>query len=165
MKMPIATSLSLTLALGCASASPSSSLQPVELDNGTIVQLVGLGTVAFPGGEVGLLITYVTGLPLEGLPLDNVPLNDEARFVWWEFLPELRRHGFSQGLLQALPRAPAPGDMQGRTWAACVADSGETLWLNLYGELSEADAAASRKCARSTATFTGKPTLRITPVR
>ena len=160
MKVAIALSVALLFGVACASPKSGSSLQPVELDNGTVVQLIGLGTVAFPTGEVGLLVTYVTGIPV-----DNAALNDEARFVWWEFLPHLRQRGFTHGLIQALPEPPRPGKMQGRTWSACITESGETLWLNLYGELSEADAAASKKCARSMAGFTGEPTLRITPVR
>ena len=160
MKMAIALSVALLFGVACVSPKSGSSLQPVELDNGTVVQLVGLGTVAFPTGEVGLLVTYVTGVPV-----DKAALNNEARLVWWEFLPHLRHRGFTHGLIQALPEPPRPGKMQGRTWSACITDSGETLWLNLYGELSEADAANSKKCARSTAGFTGEPTLPITPVR
>jgi hypothetical protein len=158
-KNAIAT-IGAALLLACVSSSPRASTRDLKLENGRLVQLVGVGTVALPDGEVGLLIDYVTGHPLHSKAVDQ-----EIPFVWWEFLPELRRQGFTQGLVRVMSTPPGAGRTEGRMWRGCLTDSGETLWLNLDGTLTESSRSAGKQCSRSTAVLQGEPTLRIEPGR
>jgi hypothetical protein len=147
------------VSLACASSSPVPPTQPLELDNGTVVQLLGLGTVALPDGEVGLLIDYVTGHPL------HRAVDQEVPYVWWEFVPQIQKEGFAQGLVRVMPTAPKPGRNEGRMCRGCLTEAGETLWLHLDCSLTESNRAAGKQCRRSTAAFRGEPTLRIAPPR
>jgi hypothetical protein len=157
MKIPWTYALSLFLFLGCASPIRGPLPQRLALDNGSSVQLDTLSTTTLPGEEIGLLIAYVTELPIRSAAVER-----EVGLVWHELLPELRRRGVAQGLLLVMPSTPEAGPQEVRIWRACLTKKGETLWLKLDGSVEYFDLAASKWCAQSPAPL--RTTL-LAPVR
>lgn len=117
----------------------------VVLVDGSSVTLLSLGEVAFPDGIRGLYVEYETRLPLQE---DDVAAEIPA--VWWRFMPLMDRQGYTQGYVVAVHRYDVTASgwrARGIGYRGCLTDDGETLWIQLTGELTEEQRAAGKRCA------------------
>jgi hypothetical protein len=117
--------------------------QDAELENGLVVPM-RFARVVFPDGVEGLAVDYVT--PSQ---LGSAAVEAELPYVWWEAMPTLRAHGWTQGWVRALGTldTKGPGPFKADAWRACLTADGETLWIHLDGVPHAKDREAGKRCA------------------